>query len=151
MFGSDPSLPAALLVLVALFAPLIYFAVLSPRDQPMKRIEALLQALAAVAEATVRGRVGVDGGAVCARGDEPHLDARGFRADRSREVAAVAQGGDGRRVGAAAGGGDWCGGGASERSLVDRADGRAYVRTDVMARPAFSDNVFGCGYSTLRP
>jgi len=65
--------------------------------------------------------LGADGGAVRARGDEPHLDARGFRADRSREVAAVAQGGDGRRIGGAGCGGDGCGGGPSERALVDRA------------------------------
>src|SRR6516165_6279149 len=71
--------------------------------------------------------LGVDGGAVRARGHEPHLDARGFRADRSREVAAVAQGDDGRRISAAACGGDWCGGGPSERSLVDRTDDRTYV------------------------
>src|SRR5262245_7326008 len=73
--------------------------------------------------------LGADGGAVRARGDEPHLDARGFRADRSREVAAVAQGGDGRRIGAAACRCDWFGGGPSPRSLVDRTDDR----TDVMA------------------
>src|SRR6516164_9906980 len=71
--------------------------------------------------------LGADGGAVRARGNEPHLDARGCRADRSREVVAVAQGGDGRRIGAAACGGDWCGGGPSERSLVDRTDGGTYV------------------------
>lgn len=58
MFGSDPSLSTALLALVTQFVPLIYLAVLSPRDQPMKRIEALLQALAAVADAMVRGRGG---------------------------------------------------------------------------------------------
>src|SRR5262245_20025613 len=86
--------------------------------------------------------LGVDGGAVCARGDEPHLDARGFRADRSREVAAVAQGSDGRRIGAAGCSGHRCGRGPSERALVDRPDDRTDDRrddgTDVMARPAVS-------------
>jgi len=66
-------------------------------------------------------------------GNEPHLDARGCRADRSREVVAVAQGGDRRRFGAAACVGDWCGGGASERALVDRTDDRTDGRTYVMA------------------
>src|SRR6516162_414065 len=77
--------------------------------------------------------LGSDGGAVRARGDEPHLDARGYGADRCREVAAVAQGGDGRRIGAATCGGDWCGGGPSERSLVDGTDDRTDDRTYVMA------------------
>src|ERR1700744_5410262 len=75
--------------------------------------------------------LGADGGAVRARGDEPDLDARGFRADRSREVAAVAHGGDGRRICGAACGGDGCGGGPSERSLVDRTDEWTYVMAEV--------------------
>lgn len=55
MFGSDLWWPAALLVLALMFVPLVYLAVLSPRDQPMRRIVAFVGALAAVAEAVGRG------------------------------------------------------------------------------------------------